>query len=94
MVSDMELSNVNGEETRSSSVGSGIVSVAVANCSSARQSPKVTVSMTPSPSALLFQRNSASPSVPRKITGKNHNNTGKSIVFLTSTFDLMVRSFE
>lgn len=86
MVIDMELTNTNGEETRSSSVGSG--SVSIANCASARQSPKVTASpsisasasasvpsLAPSPSTLLLHRNSASPSLSRKIMSKNHNNT-------------------
>ncbi|KAG5895998.1 hypothetical protein JTB14_007566 [Gonioctena quinquepunctata] len=39
--------------------------------SSARQSPKVCVT----PSQILLQRNSLSPSVPRKVMSKNNNNT-------------------
>ncbi|KAK9889213.1 hypothetical protein WA026_004492 [Henosepilachna vigintioctopunctata] len=37
-----------------------------------RQSPKI--------SQVMLQRNSASPSVPRKIMSKNHNNTRKPMV--------------
>lgn len=73
MVSEMESGNVNsGEDVRSLNTGTLPIGNSN-NCSSARQSPKIT---TPSPSALLLQRNTASPSLPKKIMSKNHNNTG------------------
>lgn len=77
MVCQMDATSNSEEVVRSSSTEPNNVSgpttlpvMLVGNCASARQSPKVCV---PPPS--LLQRNSASPSVPRKIMSKNHNNT-------------------
>ncbi|XP_017787301.1 PREDICTED: NGFI-A-binding protein homolog isoform X2 [Nicrophorus vespilloides] len=69
MVSEME--NCTSDDVRLTSAGA-----AVPNCGSARQSPKITASIVPSPlpSASIL-RNSASPSMPRKIVSKNNNNT-------------------
>ncbi|XP_050314591.1 NGFI-A-binding protein homolog isoform X2 [Anthonomus grandis grandis] len=74
------LSNASAETSNPPPVISGNLSLnygASAASSSARQSPKV---LTPHSQVLLPLRNSVSPSVPRKIMGKNHNNT----VFPTS----------
>ncbi|KAK5639181.1 hypothetical protein RI129_011673 [Pyrocoelia pectoralis] len=72
--------NSSSEEIRPSSAGPSLTNVVTTNCVSARQSPKlnmpsaalITASATASSS--LF-RNTASPSLPRKIMSKNHNNT-------------------
>ncbi|KAB0795781.1 hypothetical protein PPYR_09842 [Photinus pyralis] len=71
--------NNSSEELRPSSAGPSLINV-VTTCVSARQSPKlnmppvalITASASASSSLL---RNSASPSLPRKIMSKNHNNT-------------------
>ncbi|KAK9758862.1 NAB conserved region 2 (NCD2) [Popillia japonica] len=74
----MESAASTSEEVRSSSTGPSSVSSATAtNCNSgsSRHSPKIPVSIVPSPAASLLQRNTSSPSVPKKIMSKNHNNT-------------------
>ncbi|KAF5303895.1 hypothetical protein FQR65_LT08089 [Abscondita terminalis] len=72
--------NNSNEDVRPSSAGPSLVNVVTTNCVSARQSPKINMPtsalITASPSASsLLHRNSASPSFPRKIMSKNHNNT-------------------
>lgn len=69
---------LNPPVTTSSPISGFSVSVA---SSSARQSPKVLPSQ-----VLLPLRNSISPSLPRKIMGKNHNNTGKIFRFYQNVF--------
>lgn len=76
MVSDMDTGNMNnGEEVHSSSTNSSTIPVSIVNCSSARQSPKIPTPIVTSPSSIIHHRNSASPSMPRKIMSKNTNNT-------------------
>lgn len=77
-VDEGRLSNASAEVPIPAVSGSNLPVMLVGNCtsgsSSVRQSPKVC--MTPaSASHVLFQQNSLSPSVPRKIMSKNNNNT-------------------
>ncbi|XP_023310622.1 NGFI-A-binding protein homolog [Anoplophora glabripennis] len=73
-------SNASAEGPVPAVSGSNLPVMLVGNCasgsSSARQSPKVCVTpASASASHVLLQRNSLSPSVPRKIMSKNNNNT-------------------
>ncbi|XP_008200713.1 NGFI-A-binding protein homolog isoform X2 [Tribolium castaneum] len=78
MVCEMDSTNSN-EDGRASVEPAGAASGPLSgNCVSARQSPKVCVP-TPTPN-LPTHRNSTSPSLPRKIISRNHNNT----IFQTS----------
>lgn len=76
--SNASAETVNPPASVSNIPGSYTASVA---SSSARQSPKVLPSQ-----MLLPLRNSISPSVPRKIMGKNHNKTGKFLQYILYTY--------
>lgn len=95
MISGMESGTTNNtEEVRSSSTGPpSVSSVTTVNCNSGRCSPKIAVSTIPSPSASLLQRNSSSPSMLKKITSKNHNNTGINEFNLSYIIGYRIRNY-
>ncbi|KAJ3639608.1 hypothetical protein Zmor_002958 [Zophobas morio] len=76
MVCEMD-STGNNEDGRASAEPAGAASGTIlsgGNCANARQSPKVCVP-TPTPNLTVAHRNSTSPSLPKKIMSRNHNNT-------------------
>lgn len=77
-VEEGRCSNTSAEGPVPAVSGSNLPVMLVGSCtsgsSSARQSPKVCVTPA-SASHVLLQRNSLSPSIPRKIMSKNNNNT-------------------
>ena len=74
----------NNEDGRASAEPAGAASGTIlsgGNCANARQSPKVCVP-TPTPNLTVAHRNSTSPSLPKKIMSRNHNNTSNSVFSL------------